>query len=224
VRWVPVLVVAAGCGEILEYGAGVDAGTAARDAGFDSATSFDASTIADSSLPVDAAPDTFVPPEAGPRCKVFATPATAFGSSGGWGNALVPDTVCRNMAANAALSGTFKAWISTADASPATSFGRCSGGYELPGGGGVVAESFADLTDGTLRLPINRNAVGAVLNGIVWTGTKANGTASGLDCQGWTSAGSGTFGRTTEIGSAWTAAGSGTCSETGAGVYCFEQP
>ena len=68
-------------------------------------------------------------------------------------------------------------------------------GYFKPGGG-IVALSYGDLTDGSLISPIdedeNGNLVGGGAANRAWTGTNAMGDGlDGAKCSDWTSGGAG---------------------------------
>jgi hypothetical protein len=108
------------------------------------------------------------------------------------------------------------------------------GPYRLPNDQ-LIANNWADLTDGTLAHPIDADESGDLpqLAGIcggqeVWTNTRADGTPrTTTDCGGWTSAAvsaESNAGEWTAADSSWTESGciSVTCS-TPASIYCFEQ-
>lgn len=147
---------------------------------------------------------------------VFVTSARFTGKLGGLANA---DAYCQSAAADAGLSGTFKAWLSgPPSGSPSTRFssaGETGDGGRLvtPDRRKVIAPSIAALPSGLLA-PIAMTELGTMLpastvtfmtdqNGqptcaidgeTVWTNTSPQGTrASGNDCAGW-SANSGTTG------------------------------
>lgn len=103
------------------------------------------------------------------------------------------DAICRSAAAAAHLPDppSFVAWLSTSSTDArdrVTSNGpfRRLDAY-------TVANNEADLIDGSLDTTIHVNEFGSYVNGTpeVATGTLADGTASGTDCLGWTSAGVG---------------------------------
>ena len=138
-------------------------------------------------------------------------------------------------AAQGSLTGTFYAWISDATTTyqPSTRFSGVGGSYRyvLPSGT-VIANGWADLTDGTLAAGINQDASGtAVANGNVWTNVTSAGARDGATsnthaCTAWTSnlntrsANVGTSGSTT---ASWTdTGGTATCNTT-AYLYCFQQ-
>ena len=87
-----------------------------------------------------------------------------------------------------------------------------------------MANNKADLIDGTIDNPINRdqnnNAVTASTE--VWTGTHSNGTRDAT-CTSWTSTSvNGDVGNTNSTGTSWTEFGHTTCSDSNR-IYCFEQ-
>ena len=91
----------------------------------------------------------------------------------------------------------------------------------------IVAESWADLSDGTLDAPININEFGGHV-GIqtVWTSTNTNGSySSGGDCSTWSVGvgNAGGTGRTDRVNSEWTDVFQlQTCNQTYR-LYCFEK-
>ncbi len=172
---------------------------------------------------------------------VFVTSTT---HSGGFGGVLRADAICQARAQAAGLAGTYMAWIADANLSPATHMTRHLGPYRKTDGT-VVAQGWADLTDGTLLAPIDRTELNVQLGGIgcnpgatcnflcaggeVWSNvdTAGNRRATG-DCTGWTGVGVGTAGGTAGNNSLtdaqWTA---GTCSSIGCGstlpLFCVQQ-
>ena len=157
---------------------------------------------------------------------VFVTSQTFTGDLGGVVGA---DAICQELACSAGLTGNYKAWLSDSSSSPANDFDQGTA-YSLVDGT-AIANSFADLTDGSLLNPINKDETGSTPSGpsFVWTNTNVNGTPSGNDCEGWTSNDVGKVGsvgqRTaTDIG--WTATltlgGTISCN-TLAKLYCFQQ-
>lgn len=102
--------------------------------------------------------------------------------------------------------------------------------------GGLIANNWTDLTDGTLNVAITQLENGtSVTNNLPWTGTNANGTSAGSeDCLGWTSRGDG--GTANDLGivgfnssttSSWsndtnTTRNPRSCSLPGR-LYCFQQ-
>lgn len=138
------------------------------------------------------------------------------------------DTMCNNLAKTAGISGYFKAWVTETGSTAAQRFEQstCSYRYYLVDGSTIVANSYADLTDGTLSNPINKDETGAVYNGNVWTSSgTSGGGAGGSYCGEWrvgTNASTGIYGTTTSATSTWTNAGTANC-DSSFRFMCFEQ-
>ena len=151
----------------------------------------------------------------------FATSTTYNGSLGGIAGG---DAKCAARAAAASLSGTYKAFLGDSTGSPNTSFTR-GAQYYLVDGTTLVAQSYGDLTDGTLQNGILKNEFGSTFGAAAaWTGTNANGTAHSNHCSNWSTASSSATGRVGQAGGA----GSGlsinnlTCNEAIV-LFCFQQ-
>ena len=137
-------------------------------------------------LPPDRAPDTLP----GPR-RIFVTRDRYTGNMGGLAGA---HGLCTQLANAAGLTGSYKAWLSTATSGPAAFMAPSPVPYVLATGQ-AVATGWADLVDGSLLRPIDRDQNGDLANpqqicegGEVWTNTTAAGTPTGAaDCAGWTS-------------------------------------
>jgi hypothetical protein len=122
----------------------------------------------------------------------------------------------------AGVSGTFKAWLSASDGSPAATFSTSAVPYVLVDGT-VVAVDWDDLVDGTLAHPIDEDENGAPVGGDVWTGTDPTGNAALATCNDWSStSGSGQCGSTSQVGNAWTAS-SIPRRNIRLRLYCFER-
>jgi len=186
---------------------------------------------------------------------IFVTSLTYKGN--GIGGLAGADAKCQALAGAVGLSGTWKAWLSdcqgTNCASGTTASGRLThstGSYVLPNGV-VVANNWADLTDGTLNNPINidenKHNVGVSL---VATGTLSNGDnfhnstsydGNGADdkgryCNNWVGAGWSHVGYTNQTDYHWSSqisASQGSCGASGCGggyctvanlkLYCLRQ-
>ena len=144
------------------------------------------------------------------------------------------DAFCRSRALGAGLdvNGTdFWAWLSDDDTSPADRFFHSQGRYVMPDGT-VIAESWADLTDGELLAPLQVTEHGDLVDiPLAWSNTGPDGfaAADSQSCQGWTSKDFmdfGRFGITDYTDVSWTDATSianpTDCLDE-AHVYCFEQ-
>lgn len=95
------------------------------------------------------------------------------------------DTICVNLATAAGLVGTYKAWLFDGTTSAANRLTQSPWPYVLVNGT-KVADTWADLTDGTLDHAIDLDETGAVVAvSEVWTGTHTDGTKTGADCTSW---------------------------------------
>jgi hypothetical protein len=125
--------------------------------------------------------------------------------------------------AGLANAANFKAWLSssTIDARDRIT----SNGPWIRLDGVRIANSKADLTDGSLFTSINLNDNGAYFgNFAVWTGTDSSGMKSAATCNDWTSSNaavSGTAGTAADAGGGWTARSTYPCGY-GFHLYCFE--
>ena len=121
---------------------------------------------------------------------IFVTSERYLGDLGGLAGA---DVKCQTLATDAGLykPESFRAWLSTDAASPAGWDVNPQMRYQLPSGM-VVADDWADLLDGQLKLAISQNEEGVMLDdgalASVWTGTLADGTAAENTCADWKSA------------------------------------
>ncbi len=153
---------------------------------------------------------------------VFVTSQMFDGDLGGIAGA---DAKCMAAAAGQpALAGkTFRAWVSTSSASPASSF--TSDGSFVTVGGDLIAETFNNLREGTLMTKIT-SETGASVSSRVWSGTDENGyNVSDSDCAGWTSADgsdNGAGSSTDTIQWYWASYNTQSCDQQAA-LYCFEQ-
>lgn len=163
---------------------------------------------------------------------VFVTSDTYSGDLGGLGGA---DVKCQDLAIEAGLLGTFKAWISGSSASEEARDRMSQADVAYRRVDFVkVADNWADLTDGTLDAPINvnenGNTVGAVLT--AYTNTDADGSIheTGRECglnpgDEWNtddmfaSGGYGTVGAT---GSSWSWVNNNACDNLRR-LYCIQQ-
>lgn len=141
----------------------------------------------------------------------------------------VADSVCRTRANAAGLKtdADFLAWLSDDETSPAQRFFRSPGRYILPDGT-VVADSWDDLTDGTLQNPINLTpTLQEPEANTAWTNTNPDGTrASEFSCENWTSkelGADGILGVTEYVDSEWTKVDMPLGCAVPSHVYCFEQ-
>ena len=152
--------------------------------------------------------------------------------NGNLGTLTDADPICNLLAANAGLPGIYKTWV-TGETNPDTRppafrFSRSFGPYVLVDGT-IVANDWDDLTDGSLAAPINLNEKGEITSVEVWTGVAVDGTRLNSTredtCNNLRSSSAsyrGTFGLSTETGSAWSNANFDSCDQEKA-LYCFGQ-
>jgi len=134
--------------------------------------------------------------------RVFVTSTQYDGNLGGIAGA---DAKCASHATAAGLGGTYLAWLSTSQTSPAQRMTQHPSGYALVDGT-PIANDWADLVDGSIAHDINITETGAPYRGPgltcrfvvgVWSGTTNNGTMSTFattdplyaTCGDWTSSG-----------------------------------
>lgn len=148
------------------------------------------------------------------------------------GGAAGADAICQATAedAESPLRGTFRAWISDAESSPATRFSQSTVPYYLFRGD-VVAESYQSLVAShpKVAIDVDENGKDVVFEAPVWTGTRPDGTAvdaadGSTHCNGWASAGTtGVVGLPYYIGGGiWSQSSLTNCTRRGH-LYCFEQ-
>ncbi len=162
--------------------------------------------------------------------RVFVT-STVYG--GALGGLIGADIKCQERANAANLGGTWKAWLSDFHTSASEHITHTTGKYKLLDGT-IIANGWADLTDGTLLQAINKTESGSTPKTNVWTGTRPDGLGSiNLPtCDGWSvsnTSATGSVGSAFSTDGKWTAWGTRSCavSFTGQGgqhLYCFEQP
>ncbi len=166
------------------------------------------------------------PPPPSPDKRVFISSATYSGNLGGLAGA---DAKCNTEAAQAGLSGSYMAWVSNNEGSPSTRFVQSNSAYVLVNGT-VVANNWADLTDGVISAPINVTAIGQSLGSAQsWSNTTVVGGTKyanpSLSCQGFTQASASNFAYTgINVGtnSTWTDHSNVSCGSA-ARLMCFEQ-
>ncbi len=141
------------------------------------------------------------------------------------------DALCNHLALAATpplntSNGSYKAWLSDHATSPATTFTKASVPYVRPDGI-LIAKDWADLVDGTLEHPINRdeNAHPVPPGSAVYTGTTSWASAGAhcpphLDRTNLIPAG--TFGRPHATSGYWTQRGILNC-DIPQRWYCFQQ-
>lgn len=145
---------------------------------------------------------------------------------GNMGGLTGADAICQAEADAAGLPGIYKAWLSDNTDSPSTRFTQSEYGY-INTRNEVIATDWADLTDGTINVPLNITEFGAQASGgSTWTGSLSDGTAngSGSYCGDWTStAGTERRGANNVTNSGWSDAFSPTACTSTLPFYCFQQ-
>jgi len=153
--------------------------------------------------------------------------ATAVEYTGNLGGLVGADATCQASAQGAGLPGTFLAWLADGANSPSTRDSRAGAPYVLANGP-TIASDWADLTDGTISTPINRDQNGSPVSGelSVWTNVAAVGAgATTTDhCGDWTNGatGNGAKGLVWAVIINWTEETNATCSST-LRLYCIQQ-
>jgi hypothetical protein len=132
------------------------------------------------------------------------------------------DAICQARANAVPLGGTWKAWLSAPGITAASRI--TDSAYVLVDKHTLVANSLADLTDGTLQHPIFQDEGGTFQYHYVWTGTTPAGTTTANTCNSWTSNLNGVLGdngQSFEDGARWTREFPNTCNLM-RHLYCFE--
>ena len=138
------------------------------------------------------------------------------------------DEKCNTHAGLAGLPGTYKAWLSDSVASPSTRFTHATVPY-VRVDDVVVANNWADLTDGTLAAAIDVNESGAAPpDSYAWTNTNPDGTAfsASTSCGDWlddSGASDGRAGESAYNTTLWTSSFNDDCSNSFEALYCFQQ-
>jgi len=102
------------------------------------------------------------------------------------------DCICQTLADQADLTGTYKAWIAASDdaTSPAARFIFLNAPFAERGQTTPIADSWADLTDGSISSPLDtwENGSGSPSVVGVWTNVEPQGQSAGPDnCHAWQS-------------------------------------
>lgn len=167
---------------------------------------------------------------------VFVTSTVNTGNLGGLNGA---NAICNNLATQANLPGSYRAWLSSASLdspkTPQNQFMQSDVPYVLVTGE-KVADHWDDLTNGDLDHPIDRDEYGAPASssleascegsfGLVWTGSNPNGTRGPNTCNGFTwddAQSEGTVGVVTSSEGFWSKCGKQRCNVK-MPFYCFQQ-
>jgi len=176
-----------------------------------------------------------------PAYKVVFVTSTFY--QGNFGGVVGADGKCQERAVAAKLAGTYKAWLSADDleSSPSKRFIHSTVPYRLLDGS-VVANDWADLTDGTLQHPISLSELRTTLSSFALTFTLIDGTPghagsatptcydTNCNCDNWTSNSStpgSAVGQDYGVDSKWTDYSYGNfCggpADDGLSLFCFEQ-
>lgn len=154
--------------------------------------------------------------------RVFVSSAQYNGNLGSINGA---DNKCEQLAAAAGMEGIWHAWVSTdlADAKDRVQ----DAPYFLVDATTQVASGKADLVDGSISHPINKDENGNTVSGDVWTGTGSGGTVTSQHCSSWTSSSDSVMGSTgdaIEADANWTekTTGSEEACNLEYRIYCFE--
>jgi hypothetical protein len=208
------------CGEVQVATDGSPGGGGAADAAEESP---------DAGEPDAAEPDA-AEPDAPPADRVVFV--TSHGFTGAMGGLAGADQRCQSTADEGGLPGVFMAWLSDSTGSPATRMSQRGGPFRLTDGTAIAAD-WADLTDGSLAAPVDRDELGNLSMGTfvcqggeVWTNTTASGVTRASDaCSDWsTAAGTSSSGNVGFADAKWTESecGSITC-RSALPIYCVQQ-
>lgn len=240
-----IAALATGCGTFLDFGGGGEDPPPLADGGSDSSVRLDGA--APDRGPGEEADGALLPPEDAAVDPDAAIPIPVAGCPGDAGcervvfltkdpvpfaQLVASDTFCTTLAASATAhprvkNRPFQAWTSTAGGPAMMRFVHGALAYVRPDAV-VVASKWSDLTDGTIAVAIFRDQEGNAVNGVndVWTGTTANGSSSGKNCDGWLNPNATSdVGRVSGAGSNWSlfSPAIAPCSSTNLRLYCFEK-
>jgi hypothetical protein len=163
--------------------------------------------------------------------RAFVTSITTQGNFGGVAGG---DAFCQTRANAAGLGGTWMAFIGdSTNANPNPSARFTSNGpwtqirNSTSGTPLIVADTLADLTDGTLDASMRYSEFGILQSSTtpVWSGLGSTATSSGTDCSGWTNktAGfQGARGVVSATNGTWLNLLNDNCGQARR-LYCFEQ-
>jgi hypothetical protein len=158
-----------------------------------------------------------------PTRRVFVTSASIPSTLGSHTNY---DARCQSIASAAGLGGTWMAWLSTTGiggSSPSVRFTRATVPYRLLNGTSI-ANSYADLSDGSIAAAINLTETFTTLtNNYAWSATTETGTAMVDNCGNWTTTTGNARTGFVHAASGWSSAALQLCSNTTYRIYCFEQ-
>lgn len=161
---------------------------------------------------------------------VFVTGETQMFQASDINGTLGADKICDTLARDAGLDGPngdrrFRAWLSDGSSSVLDRFVPAPGRYARPDGK-EVADSWADVLDGTLIFPPRIDMNGKPLwETVAWTATTPSGEYDGSgSCSNWTSSdGNAGVGDPESSTSKWTELGPMPCDGPTLPLICFEQ-
>ncbi len=141
--------------------------------------------------------------------------------------------LCANEAEEAGLGGEWAAVLSDADGPAGAHLELCGDVFVANDGDDIVDDTLVATEDkwwtGDHSHGIDRHADGTMVPGATqyaWTGTNTNGTADGVDCEGWSSTNPRTYGSvgiTNDIGQGlWSNEDPVACNQSHR-LYCIEQ-
>ena len=167
-------------------------------------------------------------PAKAPR-KVFITSTTTNAAFGGVQGA---NNICQARADAAGLAGSYRAWVATSAADqPSATFTQSATGY-VRVDGTKVADTWADLTDGSLDAAIDIDETGTARSTTnnVWTNVATSGAVTGTtaatdSCTNWTigtNTPSGRRANSSATNGNWTASGVANCNALKR-FYWFQQ-
>jgi hypothetical protein len=152
---------------------------------------------------------------------------TSFPEGANFNTSAGADMLCQGFADAEQLGGTWLSWTSDFQSSPSTRFNQSAVPYMLVDGT-IIANDWADLTDGSLANPIDVDETGVNVGvSEVWTGTLPDGTKPGSEfCANWNSNNIMDVvqvGRADMAGPEWSNIFNQTCDRNNVRLYCFEQ-
>lgn len=159
-----------------------------------------------------------------PPLRVFVTSGHFAANFGGVDGG---DALCQDAADDAALGGSWRAWLSDGSSTAAARLSHSDGPYTLVDGT-LVANDWNDLVDGHIAHAIDTTELG-VLADVPSTWVATATTAAGAlqmfngSCSNWTTTAAGSAGvGNVQNTSTWSDSGAITCG-TAVSLYCFEQ-
>ncbi len=158
---------------------------------------------------------------------LLASPASALrifaktgAVSGSFGGLAVADASCQSQADAASLGGSFRALLSTSTIDAADRVEDAV--WTLPSGA-TVANSKADLLDGSILVTVTEDSFGNATATGKWTGSTSAGISTGNHCTSWTASfgPNGTSGAPLQTDGRWLNNADDSCLQSRA-WYCVE--